>query len=244
MEQAEQNNKYVYRHIRLDCNTPFYIGIGTRNDNSMTERTRYDRAHCTTGRRTKKWFSVYAVSDIRVDVLLDGLTLDEAQEKEQEFVSLYGMEKQGGSLVNQTKGGDHLKSVIDTSTGKIYNTIVEAAKDSKYTSTYLSRMLDGTRRNFSSFCLLHKYLSGQYLVNEIKPPMSEYTRNLHKKRSIGSNNPACKQVIHTESGKIYPYAKICATENNIPYKTFINKLNGKRPNRTGFEWHIKQFPDA
>lgn len=41
---------YVYRHIRLDKNQPFYIGIGERNDSALNVEQEYKRAHCKIGR--------------------------------------------------------------------------------------------------------------------------------------------------------------------------------------------------
>lgn len=88
---------YVYRHIRLDKNEPFYIGIG----NDLT----YSRANTISG-RNPIWNRIVDKTDFEVEILFDDLTWDEACEKEIEFIALYGRKIDGGTLSNITKGGD------------------------------------------------------------------------------------------------------------------------------------------
>jgi hypothetical protein len=88
---------YVYRHIRLDKNEPFYIGIGSDEN--------YNRAKTNT-RRNKHWLNISKFG-FEVDILFDNLTWDEACEKEKEFIALYGRSDLGnGVLCNLTNGGD------------------------------------------------------------------------------------------------------------------------------------------
>ena len=90
---------YVYRHIRLDKNKPFYIGIG--ND------TTYKRAN-EKSRRNTYWNNI-SKNGYRVDILFDNLSWEEACDKEKEFIDLYGRFDLGsGVLVNMTSGGDGL----------------------------------------------------------------------------------------------------------------------------------------
>ena len=89
---------YVYRHIRLDNNVPFYIGIG--NDDS------YSRAH-NPWDRTLFWKNITSKTKYRVDIILDDLTWEKACKKEVEFISLYGRKDLNkGTLVNLTDGGE------------------------------------------------------------------------------------------------------------------------------------------
>jgi len=90
---------YVYRHIRLDKNTPFYIGIGSD--------TTYKRAN-EKSRRNNYWNNV-AKKGYRVDILFDNLSWNDACDKEKEFIDLYGRFDLGnGMLVNMTNGGEGL----------------------------------------------------------------------------------------------------------------------------------------
>jgi hypothetical protein len=89
---------YVYRHIRLDKNEPFYIGIG----NDMTNKRAKEKA-----RRSNLWKKIIAKSDYEVEILFDDITYDEAKAKEIEFIELYGRIDLGnGTLANLTNGGD------------------------------------------------------------------------------------------------------------------------------------------
>ena len=89
---------YLYRHIRLDKNEPFYIGIGSDND--------YKRANAKKG-RSFKWKDIAYNVQYEVEILLDNITWDEVCKKEIEFISLYGRADLGkGPLVNMTDGGE------------------------------------------------------------------------------------------------------------------------------------------
>lgn len=91
---------YVYRHIRLDKNVPFYIGIGA------DEEGEYERAFYKY-KRNKHWMNVINKTEYEVDILIEGLLWEEACLKEKEFIKLYGRRDIGtGTLVNMTNGGD------------------------------------------------------------------------------------------------------------------------------------------
>lgn len=89
---------YLYRHIRLDKNEPFYIGIGSNNN--------YKRAY-DTHKRNKIWKDIVSKSLYEVEILLDDLTWEEVCIKEIEFIKLYGrICKKDGCLSNLSLGGD------------------------------------------------------------------------------------------------------------------------------------------
>jgi hypothetical protein len=91
---------YLYRHIRLDKNEPFYIGIGDNNSNN------YKRAYSKQD-RNKYWKNIIGQTPYEVEILLDNLTWDEACSKENEFIKLYGRaDLNKGPLVNMTDGGE------------------------------------------------------------------------------------------------------------------------------------------
>jgi hypothetical protein len=92
---------YVYRHIRLDKNEPFYIGISGNNDN-------YRRAYSILD-RNMYWKRIVAKTKYDVEIMLDDLTWEDVFEKEKEFILLYGRRDLGkGVLVNLTDGGEGL----------------------------------------------------------------------------------------------------------------------------------------
>jgi hypothetical protein len=91
----------LYRHIRLDKNQPFYIGIG------KTEKRAYEKI-----KRNQFWYNIVAKTDYEIEILFDNLTWDEAGEKEKEFIKLYGKRDDNtGTLVNITDGGGGILGV-------------------------------------------------------------------------------------------------------------------------------------
>lgn len=81
--------KLVYRHIRLDTNKVFYIGIGN-------EKRPYSK------RRNKHWQNVVNKSDYVVEVIAENLSLEDACELEMFLISEYGIE----NLTNINCGGE------------------------------------------------------------------------------------------------------------------------------------------
>lgn len=97
---------YVYRHIRLDKNEPFYIGIGTH----QKDKNNYLRAHDFDFRhRNKIWCDIYNKTEIEVEILFDDVSDEFAKNKEIEFIAIYKRIIDGGILANLTLGGDGAK---------------------------------------------------------------------------------------------------------------------------------------
>jgi hypothetical protein len=88
---------YVYRHIRLDKNEVFYIGIGIGYY--------FQRADQKT-KRSKFWHYIADKTEWYSEIMVQGLTREQAELKEIEFIALYGRKKDGGTLCNITFGGD------------------------------------------------------------------------------------------------------------------------------------------
>lgn len=89
---------YVYRHIRLDKNIPFYIGIGSDEN--------FKRA-CSKHNRSLHWDRIYKKHGYEVEIVIDNISWDLACKKEKEFIKLYGRIDLGeGFLCNKTDGGE------------------------------------------------------------------------------------------------------------------------------------------
>lgn len=90
---------YVYRHIRLDTNQPFYVGVGA---DCVGKHSRAYHTH----NRTRFWHSIAKKQGYKVDVLVDNLTYSDALESEMYFIRLYGrININNGTLCNLTDGG-------------------------------------------------------------------------------------------------------------------------------------------
>jgi len=85
----------VYRHIRLDKNIPFYIGMSTNNK----------RPYSKNG-RNNYWKNIIAITDYDIEILFEDVDLNFALEKEKEFITLYGRKSnKTGCLANMNPGG-------------------------------------------------------------------------------------------------------------------------------------------
>lgn len=88
---------YIYRHIRLDKNEPFYIGIGSDSGYRAKDSKK----------RNKIWKGIVSKTEYEVEILLDDITWEQACEKEIEFIQLYGRICNGsGCLANLSLGGE------------------------------------------------------------------------------------------------------------------------------------------
>ena len=111
---------YVYRYIRLDNNTVFYIGIGSDN--------RYNRANEKKS-RSLHWKNIVKKTDYEVEILFEHEDYNFIKEKEVEFISLYGRNDLGlGTLCNKTNGGDGCLGLIHTDEAKLKMSIPNKGK--------------------------------------------------------------------------------------------------------------------
>jgi hypothetical protein len=137
---------YVYRHIRLDKNEPFYIGIGSGG---------YRRANSTKG-RNNIWNGIVARTDYEVEIILDDLGWQEARIKEKEFISLYGrIDKNNGPLCNLTEGGDGTLGVSAWNKGQKLskehiNSLSKAQTGLKRSQESIDKAIETKRLTFSN----------------------------------------------------------------------------------------------
>ena len=202
---------YVYRHIRLDKNEPFYIGIGSDKY--------YKRANRKTT-RNNIWNKIVEKTDYEIEILLDDLTWDEACEKEKEFISLYGRIDNGtGILSNLTDGGDGIlglkrsKEFIEKRSGKnhhYYNKgyLIAGEKNPMYgkseSSFYYGKFGD---ENPSSLEVYQYKKDGKTFIKR-------YGSTMEAERETGINHShiskCCRKIkLHkTAGGFIWSYIKL------------------------------------
>ena len=86
----------VYKHIRLDTNEVFYVGIGSEKRRAYSDY-----------KRSKHWHSVVNKVGYKIQLLYEDIDWEKACKIEQELIKLYGRKDLGlGTLVNMTDGGD------------------------------------------------------------------------------------------------------------------------------------------
>lgn len=211
------NNCYVYRHVRLDKNIPFYIGIGSD--------AKYYRAYYTK-KRNEYWNNIVANTDYKVEILFEDLTWKQACEKEKEFIKLYGRhDLNQGFLSNMTDGGDgsinviqkletrskqseKLKGVNNPNYGKV---IPEWHKE------ILRKAQLGRKQDFNLIKLRADKLRGKKRPDTVMLP---------------SIIAKCKQVIDLSSGVVFDSIKDAAASKNIKRRTLNAMLSGQNKNTT------------
>jgi hypothetical protein len=98
---VEKGKYYLYRHIRLDKNEPFYVGIGSKkNVNFLTMSNEYERAFVKK-RRNAWWQKIIEKTDYTINIICESDNYDFIQEKEKEFIKIYK-----NTLCNMTQGGE------------------------------------------------------------------------------------------------------------------------------------------
>lgn len=157
---------YVYRHIRVDKNEPFYIGIGS----DKNYRRAYDKSH-----RNKIWKNIYNKSSIEIEILFQDLSWEQACEKEKELIKLYGRKNYGGTLCNMTIGGDG-------TIGLIRNDVIERNK-----KIHTGKIITEETRKKQSESHMGKILSQSHRLNISKVTKGRKLSSIHKKR-IGDAN--------------------------------------------------------
>lgn len=100
-----QGKYFIYRHIRLDKDEPFYIGVGTKTSYADTFNEIYRRAFLKAGRNLL-WKRIVAKTDYQVEIIIESENFEYILQKEIEFIKLYGRKDLGlGILANLTDGG-------------------------------------------------------------------------------------------------------------------------------------------
>ena len=228
---------YLYRHIRLDKNEPFYIGIGS--DEKFVRA--YDKY-----RRNKKWFNIVAKTDYKVQIVLMDISLEEAKEKEVEFIKLYGRsDKSKGTLCNLTDGGEG-------NPGRIVSDECKKKQSIKLKGRKMSQEFKQKRREYMmgkkmpregvektrKWLIENHPMRGKKMSDEARKNISEGHKGIFSGDKnpnwgkFGADNPLSKKVICTVTDKIYDSAREAAKELGIAYSTMRNQLNGQKKNNT------------
>lgn len=66
-----ENNYYLYRHIRLDKNEPFYIGVGQKPEHFTSYDKEFRRAFEKKSNRTNYWKNIVGQTKYEVEILLE-----------------------------------------------------------------------------------------------------------------------------------------------------------------------------
>jgi hypothetical protein len=220
---------YVYRHIRLDKNEPFYIGIGSDSN--------YKRAF-TKRSRNQYWKNITNITDYQIEILFDDITFEEACKKEIEFILLYGrIDKKTGSLVNLTDGGQGTlgwKHETPYWLGKKLPDNMRVSL-SNFAKTRIGEKnpFYGKKHSEESKLKMKQKSLGRTVSTETKNKIKEslHKSDLFKNRNItpkvGIDNHKSKKVINTETNIIYENLRIASDISGINYNRLRSYCQGK-----------------
>jgi hypothetical protein len=198
----------VYRHIRLDKNQPFYIGIGKNINRAYQKRS-----------RSKHWHNIANIG-YEVEILFDDITWEDACKKEIEFIELYGrVIDKSGILVNITKGGEGTLGYDNGNhfwEGKsIYPHMKEAIIKSAKSRTKEKNAFYGKSHS-----------------NDSKSKIS----SANKGKLVGGKNPNATSVINTNTMVIYNSIADAARETGVSYSLIKSQCANRSRNPIKKEW--------
>lgn len=184
-----QNKYYLYRHIRLDTNEVFYIGIGTKSNSNRHHP--YSRSKSKQG-RNKIWKAIVNKNkDYIIEIIMEFDDYNLVKEKEKEFIALYGRKVLGkGTLCNLTDGGDGLLGTTRTEEWK--NNISKSNTGNtwligyKHTEESKKNMSDSAiKRGVSNKCREAQKAAAER--GEFKNKLGKYQKSEEQKRKISES---------------------------------------------------------
>lgn len=207
---------YVYRHIRLDKNEPFYIGIGSDNN--------YQRAFDKDS-RNRHWQSIIK-SGYEVEILLDDLTWEEACQKEKEFIVLYGRtDLKSGILCNMTDGGE---GAVNRIFSKEHRDKIRQSKIGiKRSSETIQKMSEGRKG--------HKHTES-WKQNMSARVSGKNNPNFGKETPEHIKELKRRIILDTRTGVYYNSLLEASLILKIKNGNLSKMLNGKRRNNTGLRY--------
>jgi hypothetical protein len=216
---------YVYRHIRLDKNEPFYIGIGSDSN--------YNRAYeIKKNRRNIVWYRIASKCKIEVEIMLDNLTWNEACEKEKEFIKLYGRKDLNtGILCNLTDGGDgSIGFIVNQETKEKMKVRMQGKNNPMYNKPHSKELIEQIRLKRLGISAWNKGLkTGKNIkLSESKKGCIAWNKGLNNVNGYGM----AKNVLNTENGIFYMSCKEASVIYGYKHTTLKSMLNGTNKNKT------------
>jgi hypothetical protein len=226
---------YVYRHIRLDKNEPFYIGIGSSEY--------YNRAY-RHKQRSELWKRISSKGGYIVEILLDDLTWDEVREKEKEFIKLYGrIDLKTGCLANMTDGGDgainaiiskeHREKVAEANRRRIFTEEDRKNISIRHTGRKKS---DESKKKLSNSLKNSQKFKDAIIRNSEKFKGFKHSEETKKKLSELRGKKIIQKTLDNEFIKIWHSARQVQRELGISQGNISRCCNGEHKKSNGYKW--------
>lgn len=216
---------YVYRHIRLDKNQPFYIGIG--NDDNFFRANDFKP-----NRRNSIWNKIFLKTNIEVEILFENLTWYQCCEKEKEFIKIYGrIDNKTGILSNLTDGGEGTVGyVITEERRKLLRERFKGSKNPMYKVRHPDYLIEQIRQKNLNRIPWNKGIKTGFNEKLSISKKGSIPWNKGLKSVNGKSNS--KLVLNLENGVFFNSCKEASFTHNIKHSTLKSKLNGTNKNNT------------
>lgn len=219
---------YVYRHIRLDKNEPFYIGIATHLKRA------YEKSQ-----RNKIWKSIVSRTEYVVEILFDDLTREQACKKEYEFVSLYGRIHIGtGTLANLTCGGEDFPGSWNVGLKRTEEQKAKLREAAKYKKPKSRESYEKTAaalrgRPKSEEC---KRKLSEYFKGKSNGPWKPEQRQKNLNFWLKQYQPVAQYDLNGNLIKIWDNRTMASIELGIKKDQIRNCMRGRMNQCGGFKW--------
>jgi hypothetical protein len=218
--------KVVYRHIRNDNNSVFYVGMGT-------ETRPYAKS-----KRSDYWTNIVNKYGYIVEILSKNLSFEDAIDLEMLLIEEYGrLDLKTGILCNLTSGGEGTKNVTESVRKKISESrkgVRNLPLDYVRTKEHCEKLSLAKKGKESTFKGKKHTEETKAIIKE-KRALQIFTKETRLKKSesvSGGKNPFANKILDLKTNKIYETMKIAAEELNIKYTTLSAMLNGHCKNNT------------
>lgn len=195
---------YLYRHIRLDKDEVFYIGIGTivKTDYKVQSlETIYNRAYRKGKYRNQYWNNIVNKTNYAVEIIFHTKNILEIQEKEREFIALYK-----STVTNLTDGGHGIESYNHKEETK--KQISDNLLGKKKTKEHIFNM---NKRKFIKIVMYNK--TEKHFFNSV----SEAAKYLGK-TNITNISACLNNKRKTAFGYKYKYNEVTEVEDKEPLR--------------------------
>jgi len=250
---------YLYRHIRVDKNEPFYIGKGSvykRNLNAKIDKTYYTRAYekCNRG---EHWKNIKNITEYEVEILFESIDEDFIFEKEIEFIALYGRsDLNKGILCNKDNGGKNGGGYSDTTkkewskkrsgknnymygkTGELHPNFgkklspEERKEISDRNSGKNSYFFGKKGMDHPSWGMCSIAAHRALIEKNTGRPRPQSVKDAVSEAHKGAKCTFAESVIDTVTLQEWDNVKQAAIDNNIPYINLMRYIRGEIKNKT------------
>jgi hypothetical protein len=205
----------VYLHKRKDNNEVFYVGIGNE----------IKRAFDTKNRSNKYWKNIVNKCGHTVEIIEDGLTWEEACEREKYWIKFYGrFDLKKGTLINMTDGGDGQSNPSEETRQKLKYQKTEEHKKKLRTYQIGVKQSEETikKRINSGFHKTDEYRKkmSEALSGDKNPNKKEENKKKLRKPKIKRTKEHSQKISESKKGKP-------TWNKGITLEKFICKICGK-----------------